>query len=291
MPWGEIGAGESAYQYNGKEMNDDLELEWLDYGARWYDPAIGRFTGVDPISDQFPHVSTYNYAENEPIGGIDLWGLQRVEMNSWHQYYEQNTKYRQEYINNLGPGATAVSAAFGVGTLLAVGGAWAATNPAKAAFGLRDGAIMAFEGLTEQQIASAGLAAKVGDELIDLAPGYNNFFQKILYGQWTGKAITPSINNGKLYIGEELANGVADFVITKEGNLVLGSGHHFMSGQSESVIAAGEVLVEDGVLKTVGNQSGHYQPSEDMLGKFVDYFNELGVDVSNVKTTTERISN
>ncbi|GJM33939.1 MAG: hypothetical protein DHS20C18_29400 [Saprospiraceae bacterium] len=58
-------------------MNDDLELEWLDYGARWYDPAIGRFTGVDPISEQFPHVSTYNYAENEPIANIDLWGLQK----------------------------------------------------------------------------------------------------------------------------------------------------------------------------------------------------------------------
>lgn len=31
---------------------------------------------MDPISDQFPHVSTYNYAENEPIAHIDLWGLQ-----------------------------------------------------------------------------------------------------------------------------------------------------------------------------------------------------------------------
>ena len=42
-----------------------------------YDPQIGRFTGVDPISDQFPHVSTYNYAENEPIANIDLHGLQK----------------------------------------------------------------------------------------------------------------------------------------------------------------------------------------------------------------------
>jgi hypothetical protein len=47
------------------------------YGARYYDPAIGRFTGVDPIADKFPHVSTYNYAENEPIANIDLHGLQK----------------------------------------------------------------------------------------------------------------------------------------------------------------------------------------------------------------------
>ena len=45
-----------------------------------YDPAIGRFTGVDPISDKFPHVSTYNYAENEPIANIDLHGLQKFSV-------------------------------------------------------------------------------------------------------------------------------------------------------------------------------------------------------------------
>lgn len=28
---------------------------------------------MDPIADQFPHVSAYNYAENRVPGGIDLW--------------------------------------------------------------------------------------------------------------------------------------------------------------------------------------------------------------------------
>ena len=41
-----------------------------------YDAVLGRFTGVDPISDQFPWVSTFNYAENEPVANIDLHGLQ-----------------------------------------------------------------------------------------------------------------------------------------------------------------------------------------------------------------------
>ena len=48
------------------------------YGARMYDPAIARFTGIDPISDQFAWVSTYNYAENDPVGAIDLHGLQKM---------------------------------------------------------------------------------------------------------------------------------------------------------------------------------------------------------------------
>lgn len=66
------------YQYNGKELTQDLDLNLYAYGARYYDPAIARFTGVDPISDQFPHVSTYNYAENSPIANIDLHGLQAL---------------------------------------------------------------------------------------------------------------------------------------------------------------------------------------------------------------------
>jgi len=31
---------------------------------------------VDPIADQFPHASVFNYAENSPIANIDLYGLQ-----------------------------------------------------------------------------------------------------------------------------------------------------------------------------------------------------------------------
>ena len=70
---------ENRYRYNGKEFNEELGL--YAYGARYYDPTIGRFTGVDPIADQFPHVSTHNYAENEPIGNIDLHGLQKVSIH------------------------------------------------------------------------------------------------------------------------------------------------------------------------------------------------------------------
>ena len=53
----------------------------MDYGARWYDGSVGRFTGVDPISDEFPWVTVYNYAENGPIVNIDLWGLQAINSN------------------------------------------------------------------------------------------------------------------------------------------------------------------------------------------------------------------
>ncbi|HFA50553.1 MAG TPA: hypothetical protein ENJ95_16220 [Bacteroidetes bacterium] len=66
----------NAILYNSKELDKDLGLNWYHYGARYYDPAVGRFTGVDPISDSFAELSVYNYASNSPISNIDLHGLQ-----------------------------------------------------------------------------------------------------------------------------------------------------------------------------------------------------------------------
>ncbi|MEL7146958.1 MAG: DUF6443 domain-containing protein, partial [Bacteroidota bacterium] len=62
------------YTYNGKE--EQKEMQWLDFGLRFYDPAVGRFICTDPIAEDFHWVSPYNYAENSPIANIDLWGLQ-----------------------------------------------------------------------------------------------------------------------------------------------------------------------------------------------------------------------
>jgi RHS repeat-associated protein len=65
------------YTYNGKEFQEELGVNLHYYGFRVYDPAIGRFTSVDPIAEEFAFVSGFNYAENEPIANIDLHGLQK----------------------------------------------------------------------------------------------------------------------------------------------------------------------------------------------------------------------
>jgi RHS repeat-associated protein len=63
------------YQYNGKELNDDIGLGWYSYGAREYDPVIGRFTGIDPMAESFSFQTPYAYAANNPISKIDVLGL------------------------------------------------------------------------------------------------------------------------------------------------------------------------------------------------------------------------
>jgi len=68
-----FGAGRSL------EKPQKTDVNWYDYGFRFYDPVLGRFPSLDPIADNFVELSPYNYASNNPITKIDLWGLQGVE--------------------------------------------------------------------------------------------------------------------------------------------------------------------------------------------------------------------
>jgi RHS repeat-associated protein len=53
-PWQDVNFNpKNSYLYNGKELNEELGLNWLSFGFREYDPAIGRFPSVDPIADEF----------------------------------------------------------------------------------------------------------------------------------------------------------------------------------------------------------------------------------------------
>jgi RHS repeat-associated protein len=70
------------YQYNGKELNEDIGLGWSDYGARWYDAAVGRFTGVDPLAEFTPNHSTYAYTFNNPIAFFDPSGMMGEEVGA-----------------------------------------------------------------------------------------------------------------------------------------------------------------------------------------------------------------
>ena len=74
------GAGAYRYGFNGKERdnNGELGLTSYDYGFRIYNPGLGKFLSVDPLTTSYPMLTPYQFASNTPIQAIDLDGLEAV---------------------------------------------------------------------------------------------------------------------------------------------------------------------------------------------------------------------
>jgi len=76
--------GKQPYKYNGKEFDQMHGLNLYDYSARYMEPALGRFTTVDPLAEKYYSVSPYVYCANSPINAIDPEGKLVIFVNGFH---------------------------------------------------------------------------------------------------------------------------------------------------------------------------------------------------------------
>ena len=112
FPFGSVMDGRSynndkyRFGFNGKE--EDTEGmggggSTYDYGFRIYNPALGRFLSVDPLTKSFPFYTPYQFAGNMPIWAIDLDGLEEYKVTHYYNQDESNFRTEIELVKKDGP--------------------------------------------------------------------------------------------------------------------------------------------------------------------------------------------
>ncbi|WP_264550625.1 RHS repeat-associated core domain-containing protein [Flavobacterium sp. N2038] len=93
-------ATNNKYKYNGKELQDELQLNMYDYGARNYDPALGRWMNIDPLAERYYGINPYAYVFNNPIELFDPNGMEvkyvRQEGQTRKEFREMKREFKRE---------------------------------------------------------------------------------------------------------------------------------------------------------------------------------------------------
>ncbi|MBV7269216.1 RHS repeat domain-containing protein [Winogradskyella luteola] len=73
------------FGFGGKELQDELGLDWYDVSARNYDPALGRWMNLDPLAEQMRRHSPYILDLTTLFTGKTMMGWLLLVMARTHQ--------------------------------------------------------------------------------------------------------------------------------------------------------------------------------------------------------------
>ena len=100
-------AATNRWHFSGKEDQDvDFDLPFTDFGARLYNPNLGRWITPDPASEKYYDISPYAYCANNPVILVDpdgeairVWDPDEKKYYSYHngRVYDSDGK---EYNGN-----------------------------------------------------------------------------------------------------------------------------------------------------------------------------------------------
>ena len=85
-----------SYGFNGKEKDPEGlggGGSTYDYGFRIYNPALAKFLSVDPLTNDYPELTPFQFASNNPIRFIDLDGLEASDpmyylLEGFREYFD-----------------------------------------------------------------------------------------------------------------------------------------------------------------------------------------------------------
>lgn len=264
------------YKYNGKQLDNDFAEDIYDYGARYYDPQIGRFLELDPLSRKFPSFSSYSYALNNPINAIDINGLEATYDWGSKKYMENGKEVswgsvKQEY----GIGDNSGSSA-DMGSDNSVG------TPVKPVpiFDFDDGNTpsdntQTMQNGTDKQNASTLSLSSQGLEFIKLHEGFSG----MIYIDKTGN---PTIGYGHKLTQNEIESE------TYENGITIEQATELLAGDVSIAVEAVRALVKtnlsqfqfDAIVDFTFNVGrGTLHPAEGLIGS--DFLRELNSGNAN----------
>ncbi|HEY4063618.1 MAG TPA: RHS repeat-associated core domain-containing protein [Puia sp.] len=102
MPGRAMNTAGYRYGFNGKENDNEVKGvgDQIDYGMRVYDPRVGRFYAIDPITQKYPALTPYQFASNSPIAMADIDGMEGGDYMMWAMLKANEQQKKNGYTND-----------------------------------------------------------------------------------------------------------------------------------------------------------------------------------------------